>query len=412
MILKSLLLFTLLGLTAADRISDVLNENLNLARSNRDEAQGYLDSWDLFSNRRNKLARDAGNDWVSRANSRKVTPRTILLDELWKDYEHHAHLEQKFREWGGHTNGYAAFIHERARDSFRVTYGTIKNLMVGSTIKCETAAGSKGLIEKLRNKINQKQETRKLVPFLNAVMGDNSNAQNIISSLAQEIARERTERLNLWTSTIAASHAQRCYGHKTLESWSVTKNISELQNLLTTIMKEHCADVDHNNPFIPKQIWNKFSSMWDQVSAKFVKQSMQNMLNQDDRNQGKDRRVYKMMLAYPVDKPMNQLLDDQKTFWRAELPEIFNHLCQHKTGFKSLEVTFFKVHGRYDPNDRSEGAFIKKIKDYLARSCFDPRIAEIKFYKEDYKLYGDFDEEKAAIPQASKSQCSKLIEKV
>ena len=198
--------------------------------------------------------------------------------------------------------------------------------------KCRSDYGSNKLKTKLENKIDTSRKELKKV--YNAVIRRNSRDQReIIEELVDEVENENSDTLNLWTSDIAGSHVQRCYNYKTLESWTATKDIVELHNLLDNTMEKHCTDYDQDDKKVPPQIWEDFSSMWDKCSREFVKTSMENQKNRDKRTDITYKRdylpnilTYNMMFTYPAEKDLNVLLSYEKTFWRSELPEIIEHI--------------------------------------------------------------------------------------
>ena len=70
--------------------------------------------------RRGRLAITAANDAYKRAQKAKLRSGTPshLLGELEKNYEHHKHYENKFRQWGGYDNAYAEYIHRESAEFF------------------------------------------------------------------------------------------------------------------------------------------------------------------------------------------------------------------------------------------------------------------------------------------------------
>ena len=209
---------------------------------------------------------------------------------------------------------------------------------------CHSYDGSNKLKTKLEAKITSSR--KELTKVYNAVIRGNSRDQaDIINKLKKEVRKGNTDTLNLWTSDIAGSHVQRCYNYKTLESWTATKDIVELHNLLGKIQKKHCTDFEDENEKVPPQIWEDFSSMWDKCSREFVKTSMENQKNLDKRtdintNQGYLRNIltYNMMFTYPAEMAddLGVLLSYAKTFWKSELPEIIEHIR------KSDEETYLR----------------------------------------------------------------------
>ena len=231
--------------------------------------------------------------------------------------------------------------------------------------ECHSSSGgpTREFETKLQTQINKRWD---LEEVHNAVVNGNKRYQDeIVYRLVKEIGDENQKLLNLWTSDIAGSHVQRCYNKKTLESWTATKDLIELQNLITETMKKHCSDFEEKNKMMPAKMWEGFGSMWDKCSKEFVKNVMKNTEDFDLRDR-KNRRVYKLDFTYPADKPSHVLLSDTKTFWRSELPEIFAHLCESNDA-KVLIVTIISVHRGYSDTSMMF-EFKDKILTYLGNS--------------------------------------------
>jgi len=128
MVMKKLLVLALAAVGSADRIDDRLNAVVNEANAAKNKAEAHKNNDWTFSER-NSLATDAGYDWYNRAKDQLGNARTVLLSELWDDYEHHKEWEEKFRRWGGFRNEYARDVHRRAKDSFYSAYNDIEDMM-------------------------------------------------------------------------------------------------------------------------------------------------------------------------------------------------------------------------------------------------------------------------------------------
>ena len=248
--------------------------------------------------------------------------------------------------------------------------------------KCRSDYGSNKLKTKLEKKIDTSRKELKKV--YNAVIRRNSRDQReIIEELVDEVENENSDTLNLWTSDIAGSHVQRCYNYKTLESWTATKDLVNLQNLLVNTMEKHCTDYDQDDKKIPPKIWKNFEYMWDECSREFVKTSMENQKNRDKRTDITYKRdylpnilTYNMMFTYPAEKDLNVLLSYEKTFWRSELPEIIEHLSNSEEDtylrdyVKNLNVfascnqvqnTDFRMGGKYNKVGYHEHFLVETI---------------------------------------------------
>ena len=171
-------------------------------------------------------------------------------------------------------------------------------------------------------------------------------------------------------------------------------------------MKKHCSDFDDNGTCqIPSPIWKKFGSMWDKCSTKFVKRTMENMYDQNERTDDGKRRVYRLALALSADQSSDELCGEERTFWKWELPEVFAHLCKKRSA-KVLEVTIVKVHRSH--NDASVREVREKIEKELYYEGRCSKWVKIEFHTNDVQINGDFDEEKAAS-EDWKSHCSNVI---
>jgi len=126
MLVKKLLALTLCFVTKADKIDDALNGLVNKANGIKNTAEGYKRS---HGGARNDLATEAAHDFYNRARAKTWTARPDLLNALWGDYKHHEHWEGKFRNWGGHRNGYAEFVHKEAKNAIYNTHRSVDDMM-------------------------------------------------------------------------------------------------------------------------------------------------------------------------------------------------------------------------------------------------------------------------------------------
>jgi len=126
MLVKKLLALTLCFVTKADKIDDALNGLANKANGLKNTAEGYKRS---HGGARNDLATEAAHDFYNRARAKTWTARPDLLNALWGDYKHHEHWEGRFRNWGGHRNGYAEYVHREAKNAFYNTHRSVDDMM-------------------------------------------------------------------------------------------------------------------------------------------------------------------------------------------------------------------------------------------------------------------------------------------
>jgi len=126
MLVKKLLALTLCLVTKADKVDDALNGLVNRANDLKNDAEGYKRS---HGGARNDLAAEAAHDFYNRARAKTTMARSDLLKAIWNDYKHHENWEGKFRNWGGHRNGYAENVHKKAKDAFYTTHRSVNSMM-------------------------------------------------------------------------------------------------------------------------------------------------------------------------------------------------------------------------------------------------------------------------------------------
>lgn len=108
-------------------VDSVLTKLIDTLRRLKETAEGFR------SSRRNRLAQQAGRNNYQDALELRALPISDLPGRTWNRYNHCKHWQEKFDNWGGHTNGYAEYMHREAKNAYYDAYLDLLNLSETAT---------------------------------------------------------------------------------------------------------------------------------------------------------------------------------------------------------------------------------------------------------------------------------------
>jgi len=110
-------------------VDSVINELVGILEKDERETNEFRnnDGWTM-DGRRNDLAFEAAEQNADKGRQLRMMNNSQVLGKMWEAYENSKDFEKKYRDWGGHDNGYAEQVHGRSKDAFYNAFLAVKKL--------------------------------------------------------------------------------------------------------------------------------------------------------------------------------------------------------------------------------------------------------------------------------------------